>query len=69
MVQGAETTLYATLSSELDEKSGDYLEDCSIVLPSARARDVSAQERLWEIAHGLLDPWLSVSYCNSKKLN
>lgn len=69
MVQGAETTLYATLSEELDGNCGDYLEDCKIVIPSARARDVPTQDRLWEITHGLLAPWLTISYCDSKKMN
>lgn len=59
MVQGAETTLYATLSEELHGKSGVYLEDCDLKEPSKRARMVDEQDRLWDLSKSLLSPWIS----------
>lgn len=57
MVQGAETTLYAALSTELDTLSGLYLEDCEIKEPSKFAQNVDEQERLWEVTNKLLSRW------------
>lgn len=59
MVQGAETTLYATLSEELHDVSGVYLEDCAIKEPSSRARMVDEQDRLWDLSKSLLSPSIS----------
>lgn len=54
MYEGAETTLYAALSPELDGLSGLYLEDCAIKKPSRYAQDESEQDRLWEFTEKLL---------------
>lgn len=58
-MQGAETTLYATLSNELDGLSGLYLEDCAIKEPNKRALKEEDQDRLWELTKDLLNDWLS----------
>lgn len=62
MVQGAETTLFAALSSELEylNMSGEYLEDSAVKKPSRAARNASYQEHLWQLTEGLLQPWLTV---------
>ena len=60
MTQGAETTLYAALSTELSDVSGLYLEDSAIKKPSKAARDTNEQEHLWELTHDLLDEWLTL---------
>lgn len=76
MSEGAETTLYAALSSELDRASGLYLEDSAIKQPSRYAQDESEQERLWKLTRGLLrrysDPnceelWISTKIMNGEK--
>lgn len=59
VIQGAETTLYATLSEELYGASGVYLEDCAIKEPSKRAQMVEEQDRLWDLTKSLLSPWIS----------
>lgn len=59
MIQGAETTLYATLSRELEDMNGQYLENSALKTPSAPARDVDGQEHLWEVTKGLIEPWLT----------
>lgn len=59
MIQGAETTLYAALSPELDDVSGVYLEDCEIKEPSKIAQNEDEQERLWEVTNKLLSPWIT----------
>lgn len=65
MVQGAETTVYASLSRELDNKSGQYLEDCAIKEPSARAKNVEDQDRLWDLTYDLLSPWISKGFTDA----
>lgn len=59
MTQGAETTLYAALSTDLNDVSGVYLEDCDLKEPSKVAQSIDEQERLWEVTKGLLSPWLT----------
>lgn len=59
IIQGAETTLYATLSRNLDCVSGKYLEDCDFKRPSSYALDKKSQEKLWKLTHELLSKWLS----------
>lgn len=59
MVQGAETTLYAALSSELDDHSGAYLEDCAMKTPSKWALNEKDQDRLWELTFHLLSTWIN----------
>lgn len=59
MIQGAETTLYAALSPELNGLTGLYLEDCAIRSPSVASQDVEDQNRLWDITRGLLSKWIT----------
>lgn len=61
LVQGAETTLYAALSPEMDEHSGAYLEDCTVKTPSKWALNETDQTRLWELTFHLLSPWIPKS--------
>lgn len=67
MIQGAETTLFATLSDELKNDSGVYLEDCEIKEPSRRALNIDDQKRLWELTTQLLAPWTTTDLNWSKK--
>lgn len=60
MTQGAETTLYAALSPELQDLNGLYFEDCAVKEPSKISMNLDDQERLWEITRGLLEPWLTI---------
>lgn len=67
MVQGAETTLYASLSKELEDVSGVYLEDCAIKDPSKRALNKDDQDHLWELTTELLSTWLTTDLKANKK--
>lgn len=67
MVEGAETTLYAALSPELDGLSGLYLEDCAIKKPSKNAQNRQSQDHLWELTIDLLSPWMTVETKNLLK--
>lgn len=67
MIHGAETTLYATLSTELDNMSGQYLEDCTIKSPSKIAYNMNEQNHLWEVTLGLLEPWLTNEVFNHRR--
>ncbi|CAG2161532.1 unnamed protein product [Oppiella nova] len=55
--EGAETTLYATLSSEVEGISGVYLEDCCVTKSSKRSYDKKTQELLWNNTWHLLHKW------------
>lgn len=59
MIQGAETTLFAVLSEELQGLSGVYLEDCAVKEPSKRAQMLDEQDRLWDLTKSLLSKWVS----------
>ncbi|CAF1134021.1 unnamed protein product [Didymodactylos carnosus] len=58
--QGAATTVWAALSNELDDKSGEYLEDCNISVGvtneqgyfglSPHSVDMEQAQRLWDIS-------------------
>lgn len=67
MVEGAETTLYATLSPELKDSSGIYLEDSAPMEPSKRAQDIDDQDRLWEITIKTLSRWMTTDLSQNKK--
>ncbi|CAG2107218.1 unnamed protein product [Medioppia subpectinata] len=56
--EGAETTLYATLSSEIEGISGVYLEDCCVRTSSKRSYDKKIQELLWNNTWILLAKWM-----------
>ena len=64
--QGASTTVYAALATELDDHGGEYLEDCALsqgVDPDvnsfwglgAHVLDVQAAERLWKLSEQMID--------------
>ena len=59
MDQGAESTLYATLSPELNELSGKYIEDNAIRNPSSNSQDAESQDRLWDLTKSLLSSWMT----------
>jgi hypothetical protein len=49
--EGARTPVHVALSPALDGVSGKYFDEKqSIRKPSARARDETMQERLWELS-------------------
>jgi NAD(P)-dependent dehydrogenase (short-subunit alcohol dehydrogenase family) len=50
--QGAATTVYAAVASDLE--SGTYLEDCHVSRPSREAQDDTLAERLWEVSEKLV---------------
>lgn len=62
--QGASTSVYAALSPDLDDKGGEYLEDCGISqgvntqLPffgmAPHATDMESAERLWKLSEQML---------------
>lgn len=68
MFQGAETTLFAALSTELKADSGLYLEDSAIKEPSRISKDIDDQERLWDLTKSILATWSIVSLENCKDL-
>eukprot|EP01025_Chloroclados_australasicus_P020470 TRINITY_DN21573_c0_g1_i1.p1 TRINITY_DN21573_c0_g1~~TRINITY_DN21573_c0_g1_i1.p1 ORF type:complete len:262 (-),score=14.45 TRINITY_DN21573_c0_g1_i1:170-955(-) len=47
--QGASTTVYAATASELSDKSGAYLGDCSIETPAEQAQDMKMAVDLWKV--------------------
>ena len=64
LLQGAATTVWAAISSELEGKGGLYLENCSVALPAEEGKsgaympgyqpyiyDEQASARLWKISN------------------
>lgn len=45
--QGVQGISYAALAAEVDNVGGVYMDNCCVCLPSAQARDIDLQERLW----------------------
>lgn len=56
--EGAQTSLYAALSPEMEGISGCYLEDCAISEPSRLSKQRALQDRLWKETWACLQPWL-----------
>lgn len=56
-VQGAQTTLYCALASELDGVSGKYFSDCKEKAPAKYAQDDEAAKKLWDIS----EKWTKLS--------
>ncbi len=59
--RGAQTSIYACISPELDGMSGQYLENCKAKRPKPWAEDDAAAERLWEVSEGLIRAQASAS--------
>ncbi|XP_048504907.1 retinol dehydrogenase 13 isoform X3 [Athalia rosae] len=57
-VQGAQTSVYAAVSGQLDECSGNYFSDCSLETPSALAMDENLAEQLYLKSLSLIRPYL-----------
>ena len=46
--KGAETVVYLACSPEVGNISGHYFQDCVVIEPSAKTRDVAVRKKLWE---------------------
>ncbi|CAG2108959.1 unnamed protein product [Medioppia subpectinata] len=55
--EGAETILYATLSSQLEGIGGKYLEDCAIIRSSGFSINRQFQDQLWLKTWSALKDW------------
>lgn len=47
--QGAATSVYAAVATDLKGKSGAYLSDCKVVDPSREGADAALAEQVWEL--------------------
>lgn len=56
--EGAQTSLYAALSSDMEGVSGAYLEECAVAEPALQSKDRALQDRLWKETWACLQPWL-----------
>ncbi|XP_072143699.1 polyprenol dehydrogenase-like [Dermacentor andersoni] len=56
--EGAQTSLYAALSSDMEGVSGAYLEECTVSEPAPLSKDRALQDRLWKETWACLQPWL-----------
>ncbi|XP_027195881.2 polyprenol dehydrogenase-like [Dermatophagoides pteronyssinus] len=54
---GAETIIYASLSSQLNRKNGEYFEDSKPVRSSSLSYNLDQQNRLWMVTRNLLEKW------------
>ncbi|XP_051969285.1 retinol dehydrogenase 12-like isoform X2 [Xyrauchen texanus] len=53
-VQGAQTTIYCAVESELDKESGGYYSDCATARCSREASDDEMAQKLWELSCQML---------------
>ncbi len=53
-VQGAQTSIYCSVTEELKDATGMYYSDCTEVKPSRRATDEESARRLWEVSAELV---------------
>lgn len=67
-MQGAATSVYSATASDLNGKSGSYLEDCKIAQPSARAQDAELAQRLWTVTEQQLNEAIDVASKRAKRL-
>ncbi|OTF81940.1 Short-chain dehydrogenase-like protein, partial [Euroglyphus maynei] len=54
---GAETIIYASLSSQLNQKGGEYFEDSRPARSSTLSYNLDVQNRLWIVTRNLLEKW------------
>ncbi|XP_046909961.2 polyprenol dehydrogenase [Dermatophagoides farinae] len=54
---GAETIIYASLSSQLKQKGGEYFEDSKATRSSMLSYNLDVQSRLWMVTRNLLEKW------------
>ncbi|XP_037785018.1 retinol dehydrogenase 14-like [Penaeus monodon] len=52
--EGAQTSIYAVVSEEVDGVSGKYFEDCKEMEPSELVQDVGVAQKLWETSERLV---------------
>jgi hypothetical protein len=62
--EGAETVIYAVLSSQLNGKTGLFIEDSALSTSSTLSHNESDQEMLWKITWKSLSKWM-----NGKSIN
>jgi len=55
-VQGAATTVYATVHEPASDLAGRYLQDCHVKPSSAEANDPSVAARLWTMSEQWIAP-------------
>jgi NAD(P)-dependent dehydrogenase (short-subunit alcohol dehydrogenase family) len=55
-VQGAATTVYATVHEPASDLAGSYLQDCRVKPSSAEANDPTVADRLWTISEQWIAP-------------
>ena len=67
-MQGAATSVYAATASELNGKSGAYLQDCKIAQPNAQAQDAELAQKLWAVTEQQLDEAIGVADKRAKRL-
>ncbi|MCL4104457.1 UNVERIFIED_CONTAM: hypothetical protein GTU68_047419 [Idotea baltica] len=52
--KGAQSSIYACVSPELDGTSGKYYYNCKETKPKAWARDIGAAQRLWKVSEDMV---------------
>ena len=67
-MQGAATSVYAATASELNGKSGAYLQDCKIAQPNAQAQDAELAQKLWAVTEQQLDEAIGVADKRAQRL-
>ena len=53
--QGAQRVIFAALSPQMEDLSGNYFENSKVVKPIALVRNRDTQQKLWELSSQLVD--------------
>jgi len=56
--QGAATTVYVATDPELENRGGEYFEDCNVAPRAIWASDKANAKRLWDISLSMVRKWL-----------
>ncbi|KAK0084755.1 hypothetical protein PV326_006161 [Microctonus aethiopoides] len=65
-IQGAQTAIYAAVTSALSKQSGKYLSDCEVKSPTENALDDDSAEKLYEKSMILVRPFMQNNFIESE---
>lgn len=54
-MQGAATTCFVSLHSQVKGVTGEYFSGCNIAKPCSQAKDADMSKKLWEFRFSLTD--------------
>lgn len=53
--EGAQTSIYLCVSTEVENVTGKYFENCKISTPSEASQNMEIAKKLWELTENIVD--------------